>query len=180
MHIPQFTYFNVVVQRCQRHTLSLGAGALRSSVGCRDHKQIGERGESGTCICVSACCVVFNQEHWKRWIETQREDKKKKKTSRCSSLHCVSPHITGVSFVLLPLMFLYCCWREICWLRCCALLSHLWSWLLHESRQRGVRQKQLIGICWAWLTSNPSHLLLYVFAQVLKLDGHLWRRARNY
>ena len=170
MHIPQFTYFNVVVQCCQRHALSLGAGALLSALWAAGiTSKLGERRVRHSRLCVSACCVVFNQEHWKRWIEAQQENKKPPDALTSMSF----PRITGCLFVLQPLMFLYYCWRERCWLRYCILLSHLWSWLLHESRQKGGREEQLIGICWAWLTSNLSHLLLYVFAQVPELDGHL-------
>lgn len=128
-----------------------------------------ERGKSGTRNCVYQHAVLsLIKSIEKRWIETQQENKKPPDALTSMSF----PHITGYLFVLQPLMFLYYCWRARCWLRCCILLSHLWSWLLHESRQRG-KKEQLIGICWAWLTSNPSHLILYVFAQVLELDGHL-------
>lgn len=144
-------------------------GPFSALWAARITSKLGEREARHSHLCVSACCVVFNQEHWKRWIETQQENKKPPDALTSMS----SPHITGCLFVLQPLMFLCYCWRERCWLRCCILLSHLLSWLLHESRRKGGGKEQLIGICWAWLTSNPSHLLLYVFAQVRELDGHL-------
>jgi len=65
------------------------------------------------------------------------------------------PHITGSLLVLQLLMFLCYRWRERCWLRCSVLLSDLLSWLLHERRQRR-EVEQLIGPCWARLTSNQN------------------------
>lgn len=128
---------------------------LLCSVG---RSNTGERDVRRSHMCVSACCVVFNQEHWRGWIETQQENKR--------TPHALSsigfPHITGCLLILQPLMFLYFCWRERCWLRCSILLSHLLSWLLHESRQRG-QEEQLIGICWASLTSDQTHCTALCF-----------------
>lgn len=152
MHIPQFTYFNVVVQCCQRHALSLGARSFSALRAAGITSKLGEKKVRHAHLCVSACCVVFNQEHWKRWIETQQENKKPPDALTSMSF----PHITGCLFVLQPLVFLYYCWRERCWLRCCILLSHLWSWLLHESGQRGEKgtaNRHLLSLVNFWLES---------------------------
>lgn len=109
MYIPHFTYFNVVMQCCQRHALSLGARALFALWAGRITSKLGERKARHSHLCVSACCVVFNQEHWKRWIETQQENKKSPDALTSMSF----PHITGGAFVLQPLKFLYCDEKDV-------------------------------------------------------------------
>lgn len=66
-----------IVIRSQRAPLGCGPS------GCQENW----KGEySGT---VSACWVVFNQEHWQRWTETQKEGRK---ASWCSRFTQVPSH----------------------------------------------------------------------------------------
>lgn len=93
----------------------------------------GENWKGAYSATVSACWVVFNQEHWKRWTEAQKRGQKSllMLSFRWGSL---TSQAAGSSPNLW--CFLDHCYRGRCWFRWGMLLSPLWSPLLRECRQR--------------------------------------------